>query len=799
MPDRMGQQLGNYRLIRLLGSGGFAEVWLGVHRHLNTQVAIKILHSRMGEQDIEYFRREAQTVATLVHPHIVRVFDFDVQEGVAFLVMDYAPHGSLRQRHPKGQMVPLPTVVSYVKQVAEALQYAHSQKLIHRDVKPENMLLGLIGEVILSDFGIATKAHNTSSQSAQAVMGTIPYMALEQIQEHPRPASDQFSLGVVVYELLCGKRPFQGSLAEIIAQSMAKSPPSLGEKIPAISSEVEKVVFTALAKDYKQRFASVKAFATALEQTCQEIQPVPIIPQRSIHPVSSPPSQQPEASILSHNPPQPQVEILSTEVVPLLTQPVSASAIQSSLPIIHSSTAPSIITDNSAIVSHRRSLPRGRVALLVALVLLFVIASTSVLFTLRTQVTTTAKVDLTATVDAATNAYNTEVKANGIMFGFNSEHTHLNPYEHILSSSNVSRLVLDWTGSTGVPVTNGGVLVSSPVVAYGIVYVGSFEGRLYAFKASSCGSSSCAPLWTASTGNIIFPSLAIANGVVYAGSSDHKLYAFNALGCGRPSCSPLWTATVKNTIISSPTIAQGMIYVGSDDDNFYAFNASGCGSPSCSPVWMAPTGYYVESSPAVANNIVCVGSLDRKFYAFQASGCGKPVCSPLWTATAGKEIRSSPAVANNVVYVGSDDGKLYAFNASGCGSSSCSPLWTASTRGYIKSSPAIANGIVYVGSGDDKLYAFNASGCGSPSCPPLWTASTGDIIISSPAIANGVIYVGSLDHRLYAFNASGCGSSSCPPLWTFTTKASIHASPAVANGIVYIVSYDSILYAFHLP
>src|SRR6266702_4418776 len=706
MPGRMGQQLGNYRLIRLLGSGGFAEVYLGVHRHLNTQVAIKILHSRMVEEDIEYFRREAQIVATLVHPHIVRVFDFDVQEGVAFLVMDYAPHGSLRQRHPKGQMVPLSTVVSYVKQVAEALQYAHGKRLIHRDVKPENLLLGLNGEVLLSDFGIATIAHSTSSRSAQAIMGTIAYMAPEQIQEHPRPASDQFSLGVVVYELLCGKRPFQAPLAEIIAQSMAKSPPSLGEKIPAISSEVEKVIFTALAKDYKQRFASMKAFATALEQASQEIQPVPIIPQRSIHSVSSPPSQQPEASILSQHSPQSQAEILSAEAAPLLTQPVSPSAIQPSLPTIYSSAEPSVMTDNSAIASHRRSLPRGRVALLVGLVLLFVIASTSVLYTLRTQVTTTAKADLTATVDAAMNAYNTAVKANGIMFGFDSQHTHLNPYERILGSSNVSRLALDWTGSTGGTCCRG-ELVSSPVVAYGIVYVGSFEG---------------------------------------------KLYAFNASGCGGSSCPPLWTATVKNTIISSPTIAQGMIYVGSDDYNFYAFNASGCGSSSCSPVWKASTGNYVESSPAVANDVVYVGSLDHKLYAFNASGCGKPVCPPLWMATASKRIRSSPAVVNNVVYVGSDDGKLYAFNASGCGNPSCPPLWTASTGGIIISSPTIANDVVYVGSLDHKLYAFNASGCGSFSCPPLWTFTTKASIHASPAVANGIVYIMSYDSILYAFH-----------------------------------------------
>jgi len=107
----------------------------------------------------------------------VRVFDFDVQEGVPFLVMDYAPNGSLRRRHPQGEVVPLAQIVSYVKQVAGALQYAHDQKLIHRDVKPENMLLGWHEEVLLSDFGIATVAHSTGSLSAEAAVGTIAYMA----------------------------------------------------------------------------------------------------------------------------------------------------------------------------------------------------------------------------------------------------------------------------------------------------------------------------------------------------------------------------------------------------------------------------------------------------------------------------------------------------------------------------------------------------------------------------------------------------------------------------------------------
>jgi len=141
--DRVGQQLGNYRLVRLLGRGGFAEVYLGEHLRLGTSAAVKILHTRLAnENEVESFQKEAHIIASLEHPQIVRVFDFDVINSTPFLVMSYAPGGTLRQRHPKGSILPLPTIVAYVKQVAEALQYAHDEKFIHRDVKPENILVG---------------------------------------------------------------------------------------------------------------------------------------------------------------------------------------------------------------------------------------------------------------------------------------------------------------------------------------------------------------------------------------------------------------------------------------------------------------------------------------------------------------------------------------------------------------------------------------------------------------------------------------------------------------------------------
>jgi len=273
MVDRVGQQLGNYRLASLLGQGGYAEVYLGQHVRFKQQAAIKVLHAHLSEQEVEHFQQEAETIATLAHPSIIRVLDFDVQDDIPFLVMDYAPNGSLRQRFPKGSLVPLPMIVSSVKQVADALHYAHEQKFIHRDVKPENMLLGRRQEVLLSDFGIATIAHSTSSLNvgAEGTSGTLAYMAPEQIEGHPRPASDQYALGVVVYEWLCGERPFEGSASEVMAQHLSVPPMPLHERVPEIPAEIEQVVLRALAKDPKARFTSVADFSAALEQASQRV------------------------------------------------------------------------------------------------------------------------------------------------------------------------------------------------------------------------------------------------------------------------------------------------------------------------------------------------------------------------------------------------------------------------------------------------------------------------------------------------------------------------------------------------
>jgi serine/threonine protein kinase len=264
--NRVGQQFGNYRLVSFLGQGGFAEVYLGEHVLMGSSAAIKILNAQLISTDSQRFIQEARTLVTLEHPRIVRVKECGIEGGIPFLVMDYAPNGTLRQRHPGRTRVPLELVISYVSQVGDALQYAHDRRFIHRDVKPENMLVGRSGEVLLSDFGIAVMSASSSIRYTKDSAGTAIYMAPEQIERQALPASDQYALGIVVYEWLCGEAPFQGSFGEITAKHLHTPPPPFRQKGVNVSPVVEGIVLKSLAKKPEERFSSVKEFALALQQ-----------------------------------------------------------------------------------------------------------------------------------------------------------------------------------------------------------------------------------------------------------------------------------------------------------------------------------------------------------------------------------------------------------------------------------------------------------------------------------------------------------------------------------------------------
>src|SRR5450759_1602210 len=283
MQNRVGQQFGRYRLLQLLGRGGFAEVYLGEHIHLRSRAAIKVLYGPLSPNDAQNFEKEAQTLARLKHKNIISIIAFAIEHGIPCLVMNYASKGTLRQLHPRGQRVPLQIVVSYVLQVASALQYAHDQKIIHRDVKPDNMLIDTNGTILLSDFGIA--ALSLSSSSSRGGAGTPFYIAPEQIAGKALPASDQYALGITVYEWLCGEVPFVGTPSEITSRHLNMPPQPLQQKGVFVGPQVEDVIARALAKDPSQRFASVQQFAQALQSSSNAQPGMPLPAPGSNNPI----------------------------------------------------------------------------------------------------------------------------------------------------------------------------------------------------------------------------------------------------------------------------------------------------------------------------------------------------------------------------------------------------------------------------------------------------------------------------------------------------------------------------------
>ncbi len=295
--DLIGEQLGSYRLKQLLGEGGYAQVYLGDHKYIkNRKAAIKVLKSfDLTEEEQTKFRNEAQTIADLDHPHIIRILDFGIEPGplkglynIPYIVMTLAREGSLRNRYPEGTRLPLDEIVSYINQMAEALQYAHDQPepttVVHCDVKPENMLYFGPNEIRLSDFGIAVVNHKSTEFPMQPegsqkhgqikVFGTINYMAKERFYGQIKRASDQYSLAVVAYEWLTGYCPFVGNDQQIMYAHVQNEPPPLHSRFPDIPEAVEAVVMRALSKEPQYRYLTVKAFAEAFTLAAQGIMPI---------------------------------------------------------------------------------------------------------------------------------------------------------------------------------------------------------------------------------------------------------------------------------------------------------------------------------------------------------------------------------------------------------------------------------------------------------------------------------------------------------------------------------------------
>lgn len=261
-----GQSIAGCRLLRLIGRGNNSEIYLGEHPTVSHPVAVKLLYARKGEREVQRFLTQSVMLSKLDHPHVIHIYDFGLtdNDGVPYLVMSYAAQGTLRQRYPRGSRLPLTEVIGYVKQAADALQYVHEHQLVHRDVKPQNMLLGANGEIVLNDFGTAIASYSLVPNVAD-FEGTVLYAAPEQLEGRSLRGSDQYALAIMTYELLAGTWPFLGTFDDVTRKHMFEPPSTLRSKGIEVPDGIEKALQRALAKDPAHRFPCVQDFADALE------------------------------------------------------------------------------------------------------------------------------------------------------------------------------------------------------------------------------------------------------------------------------------------------------------------------------------------------------------------------------------------------------------------------------------------------------------------------------------------------------------------------------------------------------
>ena len=263
----ISQRLGKYQILGEIGRGGMATVYKAFDPTLQRYVALKVLSPRLASDDqvLRRFELEATTAANLKHPNIVVIHDVSSAEGYNFLVMELLEGPTLREEI-RAQGALLPARVAYITyQLASALDYAHQRSLVHRDVKPGNIILGSDDHATLTDFGLVRAASGTRLTEAGSALGTLEYMPPEQLSgDEIDWRSDVYSLGVVVYECLMGRVPFSADTPYSVMRQVMYEPPPPLSAIIAVGPDVERVVMQALAKSPDERFRSAGEFAAAL-------------------------------------------------------------------------------------------------------------------------------------------------------------------------------------------------------------------------------------------------------------------------------------------------------------------------------------------------------------------------------------------------------------------------------------------------------------------------------------------------------------------------------------------------------
>jgi eukaryotic-like serine/threonine-protein kinase len=736
---------GPYRLDALIGRGGMGEV----HRAYDTRrerfVALKRLLRELAadEQYRSRFQRESALAAKLSDPHIVPIHDYGEIDGQLFIDMRLVDGGDLADLIKRGPLSAARTV-DVIAQVADALDAAHAQALVHRDVKPSNVLLvgaeqAQRGVAYLTDFGIARALDGPTVSRTTLGMGSAGYMAPERFTgDDWDERIDVYALACVLVECLLGHRPFQAeSLPSVMHAHLVREPPRPTQERPDLPVALDDVVAHGMAKDPEARYPTAGALAEAAQAALRGARGVTIAPPPRVAP-----SRDDDATQDATQAADDTTATVAADVGTVTEQaggwlarlregtgrgaagggaarggdgtdrsgrgsaggawrggPASSGSGRSTTWL--GGSAPGT-TDGHVRpgLSRRRLLVAGGTAVGLAAA---GGATWAVVASNRPAGPWTAATD--------DKIYSSPLVDGGVVY-IGSNDGHLYAFDAD-------------TGAQRWRYPTQGAVTSSPRIADGTLYVGGQDGFLHAVDVRTGERR-----WATDTGGPVHSSPAVAGNLVAVGSRANKL-----LACDMRSGAVLWELVRGDWFNSSPTIVDGVVYVGCRDHNVYGIDAA-----TGEQRWQYTTSSTVDSSPRVVGQSVYIGGDDNK-----VRSLGARTGAWIWDFTAQKGIVSTPAVADGVLYVGSDDGSLYALEAD-----TGRQRWSYPTAGGIRSSPLVTGGLVVVGSHDRFLHAVDAA-----TGQVRWRFLTaGPIDDSSPAYADGLVYVGTLAGTVHAVDAT---------------------------------------------
>jgi serine/threonine-protein kinase len=698
--DDLARLLPEYEVGRELGHGQVGVVYAGRHRHLDRPVAIKVLAGPLATTSDEHgsrFRREARILAQLDHPHVVSVYDYREDGDLRLLVMELLAGGTLGSRQLAG-LAPQGAVAATLA-AACGLHHAHQAGILHRDVKPENLMFDGAGTLKVTDFGLARgdAAGATAVHLTQAgqFYGTPAFAAPEQAAEAlgggwppVGPAADQYALAAVLYQLLSGKLTHEsgGGFLALCSNRMNEEARPLHDVLPGVPPAIEEAIMRGLRRDPAARHESVEAFGVALAG----------------------------AATASFGPGWlAQADIAIREAGPIRAAAEAAPArppAPTAGPAPTPTSTPGPTTDPAPPPRRARRRPLVLVAAMVALA---ATATLLVVFLPHRGGTGSGDADLPLSIEAAwSQPTGGDVFASPAVGGD----------VVVVGSEDGSVYGLDLaTGTQRWKATTDDAVQSSALVDAGQAIVGSNDGRLRALDLAD-GSTE----WSTDLGYQLVSSPALAGDLVLIGADG--LHALD-----RSTGAPQWSSPTGDVVVSSPAVADGVAVVGSNDGSVYGIDVR-----DGERRWAVDTGGPVVSTPRIAKGVAYVGGGgdDGLVYAIDVT-TGRV----RWKAAAGGgALRSSPAIGEDALYIGTADRRVVALDlADG------SRRWAREVGGRVSSSPALAAGLVMVGSNDGRVY-FLDQGAGTVE----GAFDTGGAVLSSPRVAGDLVLVGSSDDRVYA-------------------------------------------------